>query len=96
MASLGDSSYVGQVPQTLEFVKSALAGRRLRRLVNTHSHSDPIGGNAALQTTLGCQILIPAGIEQHIERWNEEVLLLGPGNAANVSAATACSRPVIR
>jgi glyoxylase-like metal-dependent hydrolase (beta-lactamase superfamily II) len=57
---------------------SALAGRCLHRLVNTHSHSDHIGGNAALQRAFGCAILIPAGIEEHIANWNEEALLLAP------------------
>jgi glyoxylase-like metal-dependent hydrolase (beta-lactamase superfamily II) len=77
-ATLVDSGYVGHAAQTVELVKSALATRRLRRLANTHSHSDHIGGNAALQAAFGCEILIPAGIAQHIERWDEEALLLGP------------------
>jgi len=70
-ATLVDSGYVGHAAQTLDIVKSALAGRRLKRLLNTHSHTDHIGGNAALQAAFGCEILIPAGIEQHIERWDE-------------------------
>jgi len=57
-----------------------IAERRLRRLVNTHSHSDHIGGNAMLQAAFGCEILIPAGIERHIDEWNEEALLLGPAS----------------
>lgn len=77
-ATLVDSGYVGHAAQTVELVKSAVAGRRLRRLINTHSHSDHIGGNAAVQRAFGCDILIPAGIEAHIERWDEEALLLGP------------------
>lgn len=80
-ATLVDSGYVGHAAQTLERVKSALAERRidrLTRLINTHSHSDHIGGNATLQAAFGCEIFIPVGIEQHIERWDEEALLLGP------------------
>jgi len=75
-ATLIDSGYAGHAAQTVELVKSALAGRHLRRLINTHSHSDHIGGNAALQREFGCEILIPAGIEEHIRNWDERALLL--------------------
>lgn len=77
-ATLIDSGYAGHAAQTVELVKSALAGRHLGRLINTHSHSDHIGGNAALQRAFGCAILIPAGIEAHIRDWDEEALLLAP------------------
>jgi glyoxylase-like metal-dependent hydrolase (beta-lactamase superfamily II) len=81
-ATLIDSGYVGHAGQTVELVKSALAGRqppsRLVRLINTHSHSDHIGGNAALQKAFACQIVIPAGIEAHIANWDEQALLLAP------------------
>jgi glyoxylase-like metal-dependent hydrolase (beta-lactamase superfamily II) len=81
-ATLIDSGYAGHAAQTVELVKSALTGRhppaRLVRLINTHSHSDHIGGNAALQREFGCEILIPAGIEAHIRDWDEEALLLAP------------------
>jgi len=77
-ATLVDSGYVGHAAQTVELVKSAVATRHLTRLINTHSHSDHIGGNAAMQRAFGCEILIPAGIEQHIAHWDEEALLLGP------------------
>lgn len=75
-ATLIDSGYAGHAAQTVELVKSALAGRHLKRLINTHSHSDHIGGNAALQREFGCEILIPVGIEQHIRDWDEQALLL--------------------
>ena len=78
-ATLVDSGYVGHAAQTVALVKSALAGRRLRRVINTHSHSDHIGGNATLQRAFrddGCRIVIPAGIEQHVLDWDEQALLL--------------------
>jgi glyoxylase-like metal-dependent hydrolase (beta-lactamase superfamily II) len=78
--TLIDSGYAGHAAQTVELVKSALAGRhplaKLVRLINTHSHSDHICGNAALQRAYGCEILIPVGIEQHIRDWDEQALLL--------------------
>jgi glyoxylase-like metal-dependent hydrolase (beta-lactamase superfamily II) len=80
--TLVDSGYAGMATQTLQLLKSVLVGRHLpdaiSRLINTHSHSDHIGGNAAVKREYGSEILIPVGIEQHIEHWNEEALLLSP------------------
>ena len=45
-ATLVDSGYVSHAAQTVALVRAALDGRRLGRLINTHSHSDHIGGNA--------------------------------------------------
>jgi glyoxylase-like metal-dependent hydrolase (beta-lactamase superfamily II) len=79
-ATLVDAGYVGHAPQTVELVKSALAARRstatLGRLINTHSHSDHIGGNAALQEAFGCRIVIPAGIERMVAEWDTRALML--------------------
>jgi glyoxylase-like metal-dependent hydrolase (beta-lactamase superfamily II) len=77
-ATLVDSGYVTHAGQTVELVRHALDGRRLRRLINTHSHSDHIGGNAALQAAFGCEITVPAGIHAAIADWDENALLLSP------------------
>jgi len=75
-ATLIDSGYVSHAPQTVALVREALDGRQLRRLINTHSHSDHIGGNAALQREFDCTISVPAGIAEAVATWDEAALLL--------------------
>jgi len=75
-AILVDSGYVTHAAQTVALVREALAGRRLAGLFNTHSHSDHIGGNAAVQRAFACPIHLPAGIAGAVARWDEEALLL--------------------
>ena len=77
-ATVVDSGYVTHAAQTVELVGNALCGRRLKRLINTHSHSDHIGGNAALQAKFGCEIIVPAGLHATIADWDENALLLSP------------------
>ncbi|RIX48417.1 MAG: MBL fold metallo-hydrolase [Rhodocyclales bacterium GT-UBC] len=77
-ATLIDSGYVSHAGQTVELVRHALDGRQLKRLINTHSHSDHIGGNAALQVAFGCEIIVPAGLHAVIADWDENALLLSP------------------
>ncbi len=77
-ATLIDSGYVTHAAQTVELVRHALAGRQLTRLINTHSHSDHIGGNAALKAAFACDILVPAGLHATIADWDENALLLSP------------------
>ncbi|KFB70759.1 MAG: hydroxyacylglutathione hydrolase [Candidatus Accumulibacter phosphatis] len=55
--------------QTVALLEHALAGRRLTRLLNTHSHSDHIGGNAAVTRAFGCQVIVPQGIDATIAEW---------------------------
>ncbi len=77
-ATLIDSGYVTHATQTVELVRHALAGRQLKRLINTHSHSDHIGGNAALKQAFDCEIIVPAGLHAAIADWDENALLLSP------------------
>jgi len=77
-ATLVDSGYVTHAAQTVELVDNALDGRKLKRLINTHSHSDHIGGNAALQAAFGCEVIVPAGLHATIADWDEDALLLSP------------------
>jgi glyoxylase-like metal-dependent hydrolase (beta-lactamase superfamily II) len=78
---LVDSGYLAHAPQTLALVEHALfdqhlGGRTLDRLVNTHCHSDHMGGNAALQRRYRCHTSVPIGEAPLIERWDEDALLL--------------------
>jgi len=77
-ATLVDSGYVTHAEQTVDLVYHALAGRRLARLINTHSHSDHIGGNAALKAAFDCEIIVPAGLHAAIADWDKNALLLSP------------------
>jgi glyoxylase-like metal-dependent hydrolase (beta-lactamase superfamily II) len=71
-----DSGYVSHGAQTVALVRHALDGRRLARLINTHCHSDHIGGNAALARAFGCTISIPAGEARNVAQWDTEALHL--------------------
>jgi glyoxylase-like metal-dependent hydrolase (beta-lactamase superfamily II) len=75
-AVLVDSGYLTHAPLTLELVRHALKGRPLARLINTHCHSDHIGGNAALARAYGCRISIPSGEASAIADWSDTALML--------------------
>ena len=73
-----DSGYGKHVPLTLALVASrqGLDGAELARLVNTHCHSDHMGGNAALKRAYGCAIAVPAAEAPLIAAWDTRALLL--------------------
>ena len=72
--ALVDSGYATHAPQTLQLVAHLLQGRPLDLLLNTHTHSDHVGGNAALQDAYGCRTLIPAAEAPAVRDWNEDAL----------------------
>lgn len=74
-----DSGYVRHAPLTLALLASPLGiGQQpLARLVNTHCHSDHMGGNAAIKAHHGCPIVLPEGEVPLISAWDEKMLLLG-------------------
>ena len=73
-----DSGYGKHVPLTLALVASrrGLDGDPLARVVNTHCHSDHMGGNAALKRAYGCLIAVPEADAPLIEAWDTRALLL--------------------
>lgn len=79
-ATLVDSGYGAHVPQTLALLEQALSGKALARLVNTHCHSDHMGGNAAICRKYRCRTSIPEGEALLIDHWNEEALFLSPAD----------------
>ena len=77
--ALIDSGYGAHADQTLLLVQSALNGRALNVLLNTHLHSDHCGGNAALQQAYPASTtLIPPGLAEHVSPWNPEALTYTP------------------
>jgi glyoxylase-like metal-dependent hydrolase (beta-lactamase superfamily II) len=77
--ALIDSGYVTHAPQTLALVESALQGRPLDILVNTHLHSDHCGGNATLQARYpALNTLIPPGLSKHVSDWDPQALTYTP------------------
>ena len=81
-ATLIDSGYLSHASQTVHLIGFMLRhggkSRRLSRLINTHVHSDHMGGNAAVQQTFGCRITIPIGSQEIIHRWDDAALILTP------------------
>ncbi len=77
-ATLVDTGHSLHAAQTVALVRHALhrAGppRRLVRLLNTHLHSDHCGGNASLQREFGAELVIPPGLWQAVQAWDEQAL----------------------
>ncbi|HWH46277.1 MAG TPA: MBL fold metallo-hydrolase [Burkholderiales bacterium] len=71
-----DSGYGRDARITLAKVSAELAGRPLDWLVNTHCHSDHMGGNAAVRQAHRCRLSIPAGEAPLVEAWDEQTLWL--------------------
>lgn len=73
-----DSGYVRHAPLTLQLLatRSGVEDEPLALLVNTHCHSDHMGGNAAVAHRYACPIAVPDGELALIESWDEHALLL--------------------
>jgi glyoxylase-like metal-dependent hydrolase (beta-lactamase superfamily II) len=70
-STLIDSGYASHAEQTAGLVRAALAGRPLDRVLNTHLHSDHCGGNSLLQSTFGCEVMVPAASLDNVVDWDE-------------------------
>jgi len=71
---LVDSGYCTHRERTLELLAGpqGLEGEPLERLVNTHCHSDHMGGNAAIASAYGCRVVIPEGEVKHVLPWTPQ------------------------
>ncbi|MBL8524626.1 MAG: MBL fold metallo-hydrolase [Betaproteobacteria bacterium] len=57
---------------TLKFVDQALQGEPLHWLINTHCHSDHMGGNHAVREHYDCRVTIPFGEVKHVVPWTAQ------------------------
>ncbi len=74
---LVDTGYGAHASLTLALVAGprGLAGEPLAKIVNTHGHSDHVGGNAALAARYGCPIAVPAAEAPNFDAWDQKMLL---------------------
>jgi len=72
-----DTGYVRHAPLTLALLATArgVGNEPLAKIVNTHCHSDHVGGNAAVAAEYRCPIAIPEGEDEAVERWDDKALL---------------------
>ena len=75
---LVDTGYVRHAPLTLALLATprGLGSEPLAQVVNTHCHSDHMGGNAAVAARYHCPIAVPEGELPLVERWDTTALLL--------------------
>jgi glyoxylase-like metal-dependent hydrolase (beta-lactamase superfamily II) len=79
--SIVDTGYASRAAQTLALVDRLRGGRPLTRIVNTHLHSDHVGGNATLQARFadaGCTIAMPKGLAAAVAAWDVDALTYAP------------------
>lgn len=78
-AAVVDTGHCSHAAQTVELVASALGGRALDGIFNTHLHSDHCGGNAALQKAWPeVRTAIAPGQAAHVQAWDAYALSYTP------------------
>lgn len=73
-----DTGYVSHAHDTLVRLRQPqyLGGEPLHLVVNTHCHSDHMGGNALLARTYGCPVAVPEREAPLIRNWDTRALWL--------------------
>ena len=77
-ASVVDTGYFLHAEQTAQLIDRVRAGRPLTRIVNTHLHSDHVGGNARLRAQHALTIAIPPGLAAAVDAWDIDALTYAP------------------
>ena len=77
-ATVIDTGYVTHATATAYLLGYMAGKRKLSQVINTHVHSDHMGGNATLVAQHGCTVVIPEGCAGKITAWNEDELVLAP------------------
>ncbi|MEP7061210.1 MAG: MBL fold metallo-hydrolase [Betaproteobacteria bacterium] len=72
-----DTGYLAHAPLTLALLASAdgIGAAPLALIVNTHGHSDHVGGNAPIIARYGCPVAFPANEADAVDRWDGKALL---------------------
>lgn len=75
---LVDTGYGTHVERTLTLLREpgALGSRPLHRIINTHCHSDHMGGNARLAREYGCRIAVPVAEADGVRAWDQPAMWL--------------------
>ncbi len=73
-----DTGYALHAEQTAQLIDRVRGARPLARIVNTHLHSDHVGGNALLAQRHGAPISMPAGLAGAVRDWDEDALTYAP------------------
>lgn len=72
-----DTGFCTHQDQTIQIIDHALAknnNKALRKIINTHLHSDHCGGNSSLQMKYHCDIYIPEAQWDAVTNWDESSL----------------------
>jgi glyoxylase-like metal-dependent hydrolase (beta-lactamase superfamily II) len=77
-ASVVDTGYVLHAEQTAQLLDRVSGSRPLTRIINTHLHSDHVGGNALLAQRHGAPITMPAGLAAAVCAWDVDALTYAP------------------
>ncbi len=69
-----DAGYHAYADTTLALLRTpeVSLGKNYSRLINTHCHSDHMGGNAAIQREFNCTIEVPLGESAGVRPWSRQ------------------------